>query len=74
MSRQIVLVTEKKKEPEDKIVGLRRLECSNGRVHKVCIARYGDGSIWVFCPYFGNLGIGFGCKIRQARCRYFKAT
>lgn len=72
MAQQLVVI-EKKLEPEDEIVGLRKLMCANGHSHKVCVTRYGDGSIWVFCPYFGRLGPELGCKIRQANCRYFKA-
>lgn len=72
MAQQLVVI-EKKPKLEDEIVGLRKLMCANEHSHKVCVVRYGDGSIWVFCPYFGRLGSGLGCKIRQANCRYFKA-
>jgi len=72
MAQQLLLI-EKKPEPEDEIIGLRRLMCANEHPHKVCVIRYGDGSIWVFCPYFGRVGSELGCKIRQGRCRYFKA-
>jgi hypothetical protein len=71
MAQQMLI--ERKPEPEDEIVGLRRLMCANEHPHKVCVVRYGDGSIWVFCPYFGRVGLELGCKIRQAHCRYFKA-
>ncbi|MEM3731063.1 MAG: hypothetical protein QW667_06880 [Candidatus Bathyarchaeia archaeon] len=71
MAQQLVIA--KKPELEEEIVGLRRLMCANGHPHKVCVARYGDGSIWVFCPHFGRVGLELGCKIRIAHCRYFKA-
>lgn len=71
MAQQLLIV--EKPSEADQIVGLRRMICANGHSHKVCVARYKDGSIWVFCPYFGRVGLELGCKIRQARCRYFKA-
>jgi hypothetical protein len=68
------LVFEKRPEFEDEIVGKRVLLCANEHAHKVCVVRYGDGSIWVFCPYFGRIGTErLGCKIKHANCRYFKA-
>ncbi|MBS7608088.1 hypothetical protein KEJ52_02660 [Candidatus Bathyarchaeota archaeon] len=71
MAQQVLVV---EKPIEDQVIGLRRMMCANGHPHKVCIVRYKDGSIWVFCPHFGRVGLELGCKIRQARCRYFKAV
>jgi hypothetical protein len=72
MAQQLVI--EKKPELEDEIVGLRKVMCANEHPHKVCVVRYGDGSIWVFCPYFGYIGSELGCKCRHTRCRHFKAV
>jgi hypothetical protein len=73
MAQQLVI--EKKPELEDEIVGLRKMMCANEHPHKVCVVRYADGSIWVFCPYFGHIETELlGCKIKHANCRYFKAV
>lgn len=69
-----LMVVNKETLLEEKIMGLRELKCTNGRSHKVRVVRYGDGSIWVFCPYFGYVGPELKCKVRKNRCRYFKAT
>jgi len=71
---QQLVVGEKKPTLDDEVVGLRKMLCANGQPHKVCVVRYRDGSIGVFCPYFGRVGLDLGCRIRQARCRFFKAV
>lgn len=73
MAQQLVMV-EKKPAVKDELVGLRRFICSNGHTHKVAVAKYADGSVWVLCPYFGYMSSTPGCKIRHARCRFFKST
>jgi hypothetical protein len=73
MAQQLVTI---KKEPVfgDEIVGVRKAICVNEHLHNISIVRYADGSIWVFCPYFGYIGSELGCKCRHTRCRHFKAV
>ncbi|MHA1742924.1 MAG: hypothetical protein ACTSV6_01580 [Candidatus Heimdallarchaeota archaeon] len=58
----------------DEVVEVRKAICTNEHAHSISIVRYRDGSIWVFCPYFGYIGSRLGCKIRKAPCRFFKAV
>ena len=73
MVEKAILVEKKPPVWGDEVVEIRRAVCVNEHVHNISIVRYRDGSIWVFCPYFGYVGPRPACKSRKAPCRFFKA-
>ena len=73
MVEKAILVEKKSPAWGDEVVEIRKAVCVNEHAHNISIVRYRDGSIWVFCPYFGYVGPRPGCKSRKAPCRFFKA-
>ena len=73
MVEKAILIEKKPPARGDEVVEIRKAVCVNEHAHNISIARYRDGSIWVFCPYFGYVGPRPGCKSRKAPCRFFKA-
>ena len=61
------------------IVGIRKLVCSNHKVHNISVIKYDDESVLVACPLFGwykdNENVsGLGCVPRKKRCTWYIST
>jgi hypothetical protein len=62
-----------------KIIGMRKLVCSNETVHNVKVIKYDDESVWVACPLFGwyindRNTPELGCANRKKRCTWYLST